>query len=95
MINSSPRKCQITIFKTLLKPFLLHGAETRFLATKTRLRIQAAEMRVLRLIRGVTRRDRFRNVNIRRILEIQPLLNDIEKSRLRWYEHVKRMNEGR
>ena len=52
-------------------------------------------MRVRRLIRGVTRRDRIRNVNIRRMLGIQPLLEDIERSRLRWYGHVKRMDEGR
>ena len=62
---------------------------------KTKSRIQAAEMRVLRLVRVVTRRDRIRNINIRRMLGIQPLLDGIEKSKLRWYGHVKRMNEER
>ena len=91
----TPRECKITIYKAVLKPILLYGAETWALTTKTKSRIQAAEMRVLRLIRGLTRRDRIRNVHIRRMLGIQPLLEDIERSRLRLYGHLKWMNEGR
>ena len=48
-----PRECKITIYKTVCKPILLYGAETWTLTTKIKGRIQAAEMRVLRLIRGV------------------------------------------
>ena len=52
-------------------------------------------MRVLRLILGVTRRDRIRNDVIRERLNITSVLKIIERSKLRWYGHVKRMEESR
>ena len=51
-------------------------------------------MRVLRLIKGVTRRDRIRNSQIRKDLNVVPLLEDIERNKLRWYGHVMRMDDG-
>ena len=52
-------------------------------------------MRVLRLIKGVTRRNMIRNTNIRAELGVEPLLQTVERSRLRWYGHVMRMTEDR
>ena len=49
-----PRQSKMIIYKTILKPILLYGAETWSLTTKTQSKLQAAEMRVLRLIKGVT-----------------------------------------
>ena len=88
-----PRDCKIIIYRTILKPLLLYGSEVWSLTSKTESRLQAAEMRVLRLIKGVTRRDRIRNTQIRKDLNIVPLLEDIERSKLRWYGHVMRMND--
>ena len=48
-------------------------------------------MRVLRLIKGVTGRDRIRNVNIREELQVRHLLEEIERKKLRWFGYVKRM----
>ena len=50
-------------------------------------------MRVLRLTKGVTRRDRIPNAQIREELNVIPLLDDIDRKKLRWYGHVKRMSE--
>ena len=52
-------------------------------------------MKVLRTIRGVTRMDRLRNDQIRSDLSVKPLLKEIEERKLRWYGHVKRMDEER
>ena len=52
-------------------------------------------MKVLRLIRGVTRLDRLRNEDIRRDLEIDNVLVLVERGQLRWYGHVKRMPDHR
>jgi len=60
-----------------------------------RSRIQAAEMRVLRLIKRVTRRDRLRNENIRAELNVKDILQYIEETQLRWYGHVRRMSDSR
>ncbi|KAI8490303.1 hypothetical protein Bbelb_320410 [Branchiostoma belcheri] len=48
-------------------------------------------MRVLRLIYGVTKRDHIRNTTIRASLKVEPIINYVEKSQLRWFGHVKRM----
>ena len=60
-----PRQSKNIIYKTIMNQILLYGAETWFLTTKTQSKLQPAEMRVLRLIKGVARRDRCRNADIR------------------------------
>ena len=52
--------------------------------------VQAAEMRVLRLIRGVTLRDKLRNTDIRSELGIKGILRYVEEMQLRWFGHVKK-----
>ena len=49
------------------------------------LSLQAAEMRVLRLIKGGIRRDRCRNADIREEVAVGSVLEGIERSKLRWY----------
>ena len=88
-----PRECKITVFQSILKPILLYGAEVWSLTAKTESKLQAAEMRVLRLIKGVTRKDKIRNTSIRADLNATPLLEEIERIKLRWYGHVMRMTE--
>jgi hypothetical protein len=90
-----PSKCKVLIYTTILKPILIYGAECWSLTTKTGSKLQAAEMKVLRLIKGVTKRDRLTNVFIRDQLHITSLLEEIERSKLRWFGHVKRMEESR
>ena len=89
-----PRKCKTTIYTTILRPILTYGSEAWTLTSRTRSKIQAAEMRVLRMIKGVTRRDRMRNDEIRRELGVVSILEMVERSKLRWYGHVQRMNEN-
>ena len=90
-----PREVKTTIYATILKPILTYGSECWSLTAKTSSKIQAAEMKVLRTIRGVTRMDRLRNDQIRSDLSVKPLLKEIEERKLRWYGHVKRMDSER
>ena len=83
------------IYKTILRPLLTYGCECWVLTTRLKSRIQAAEMRVLRQIKGVTRRDRLRNDDIREELNVESVLVFIERSQLRWYGHVMRMDQNR
>ena len=85
-----PRECKL-IYRTILKPILTYGSEMWTMTTKTELKLQAAEMKLLRLIKRVTRRDRIRNTVIRSEFNMVPLIEDIERGRLRWYGHVRRM----
>ena len=90
-----PTKSKITIYTTILRPILIYGCEAWVLTEKTKSKIQAAEMKSLRLIKGVTKFDRLRNDDIRKELKVDSVLDIIERSRLRWYGHVKRMDEER
>ncbi|KAL1447116.1 hypothetical protein WDU94_005460 [Cyamophila willieti] len=90
-----PLKCKKTIFQTYYIPILTYGAETWVMKTREESRVQAAEMRFLRSMIGKTRRDRIRNEIIRSRVGVDKLQDRIETSRLKWYGHVKRINEER
>ena len=90
-----PTPAKVLKFTTILRPILLYGSENWSLTTKTASRVQAAEMRTLRMIRGVTRTDLMRNERIKEDLGVEATLNIIERSKLRLYGHVKRMDTER
>ena len=60
-----------------------------------RSQVQASEMRFLRGIEGVTLFNKVRSSEIRKFLNIEPLLLRIERSQLRWFGHVSRMPQER
>lgn len=76
-------QAKLTIYKTLYRPILTYVHEAWTLNKRTWSGIQAAEMRFLRRIIGVTRRDRIRNEDIRKILNVEPLLWWIKKCQLK------------
>ena len=59
---------------------------------RVRLQVQASEMRFLRRIEGVTVFNKARSFEIRKSLNIEPLVLRIERSELRWLGHVSRMS---
>ena len=52
-------------------------------------------IRFFRRIEGATLFDKVRNSEIRKSLNIEPLLLRIERSQLRWFGHVSRMLQKR
>ena len=59
-------------------------------------RLNVMEMRCLRSMCGVTRRDRVRNEEVRRRTGVgQELADRAEKRVLSWFGHVERMTEER
>ena len=85
------RKAKISVFKSIYIPTLTYGHELWVMTERMRSRVQAAEMRFLRRVAGVTLLDRVRNTAIREDLGVEPLLLRIERSQLRWLGHVLRM----
>ena len=51
--------------------------------------VQVSEMRFLRRIEGVTLFNKVRSSEIRKSLNIEPLLLRIKRSQLRWFGHVR------
>ena len=54
---------------------------------------RTADMKVIRLIHGVSRWDRKRNENLCRQSNMLPVVQVINKNELRWFGHVMRREE--
>lgn len=79
------------IYKTSIRPIITYGAECRTDTTRTKSAINATEMRILRRIQKKTRRDRFRNEEIRKQCDnIQDINKYIRDKRRNWNKHVDR-----
>ena len=81
------------MYESIVVPTVLYGAETWGLNVREKRRLNVMEMKCLRSICGVTIRDRIRNEEIRRRVGVQnDLAGRVERSVLRWYGHIERMN---
>ena len=58
---------------------------------RVRSQVQASEMRFLRRIEGVTLFNKVHSSEVRKSLNIEPLILRIERSQLRWVGHASRM----
>ena len=81
------------IYKTAVRPAMLYGSETWAVKRTQEKRMNVAEMRMLRWMCGVTRRDRVRNEHIRGTVKVAELSSKMQERRLNWYGHVMRDEE--
>ena len=88
-----PVKLKGTVYKTVVRPALLYGAETWATTRGQEARLEVNEMRMLRWMCGVTRRDKIRNEHIRGTTIVVQASKKITEKRLKWYGHVRRMKE--
>ena len=79
---------------TILRPILLYGHESWILTKKMNSKMTAADMKVLRLVKGVTRRDRVRNADIYNEFKIKPIIETIQTDKLRWFGNMMRRDES-
>ena len=89
------KKTNLSISKAVFVPILTYGYEFWVMTKRVRLQVQASEMSFLRRIEGVTLYNKMRSSEIRKFLNIEPLLLRIERSQLRWFGHVSRMPQKR
>ncbi len=82
-------KLKGNVYKIVIRPALLYGAET----WATTRGLEVNEMRMLRWMCGVTRRDKIRNEHIRGTTRVLQASKKITEKRLKWYGHVRRMKE--
>ena len=88
-------KTKLQVFNTIYTPILTYGAESWPITSKIQSKITAAEMKFLRGVKNITKRDRIRSTSIREELKQPELFQNIEKKQLQWYGHVTRMEENR
>ena len=88
------RKLKIRLYKALIVPIALYGAETWTTTITQTNALKVFEMKLLRAILGVTRRDRTRNADRRAILGVTETIEDtLNARRLCWFGHVVRRAE--
>ena len=77
------KKAKLSIFKAGFVPILTYGHESWVMIERVRSQVQSSEMRFLRRIEGVKLFNKMRSSEIRKSLNIEPLLLRIEKYPLR------------
>jgi hypothetical protein len=85
----------LNIYNTLILPTFLYGLENWTLAALQRRRIEAAKMKLLRLLAGYTLYDHKTNDSICRELHITCIMDKIDEYRLNWFLHLQRMPQNR
>ena len=92
-VSRMPVKLKGKVDKTVVWPALLYGAETWATTRDQEARLEVNEMRMLRWMCGVTRRDKIRNAHIRGTPRVVQASKKITEKGLKWYGHVRRMKE--
>ena len=91
----SHKKNKLTVYKTVLRPVLTFATELWTLSRSEQSKIQAIEMKYLRRVLRITREHRIPNDQIRETLQVEPIIDYINRKKLSWFGHLTRMNKER
>ena len=72
---------------------LMYGAETWALKKAQEMKLEVAEMIMLRWMCGVTKLDKIRIERIRGTTKVGDITKKVQERRLKWYGHVMRREE--
>ena len=86
---------QMKFYKVVARPTLLYGSETWVTTKRDMARLEAAEMRFLRSVKGYTRLDKIRSEVIRKELKIFGIQDVKFKYKQNWINHLGRMDNTR
>ena len=86
-------KLKDKVYKTVIKPTMTYGTECWAVRKKDENRLHVAEMRMLRWIRGNTRKDHVRNKTMQEDAKVCHISTFLRQKPLHWYGHVKRREE--
>ena len=81
------------LYKACVRSAMIYGSETWTVKEEQKRKLETNEMRMLRMICGVTLRDRISNEEIRSRVHVAPLGTVITRNRLRWFGHVVRRED--
>ena len=76
------------VYKTLVRPAMVYGADTWAVKKAHEKKMEVAEMKILRWMCGVTRLDKIRNDKIRESTKVGEISKKVQERRMRWYGHV-------
>jgi len=82
-------------YKVVARPTLLYSSETWVTTKRDRTRLEAAEMRFLRSVKGYTKLDKIRSEIIRKELEVPGIQAVRTKYKQNWINRLERMDNNR
>ena len=85
-------RTQMKFYIVIARPTLLYGSETWVTTTRDMTRLEAAEMRFLRSVKGYTRLNKIRSEVIRNELQISGIQDVRFKHKQNWINHLERMD---
>ena len=84
------------LYEKVIVPTVMYGSELWGLKLSERQKLNVFEMKCLRSMAGVSRRDRVRNEIVRERTGVRFALADrVDRNVLRWFGHVERMENER
>ena len=85
-----PLKLKGKYYSTVVRPAMIYSSECWALKRRQERKLSVAEMKMLRMMCGVTRRDRVRNEYVRASVGVDSIEDKLAQGRLRWFGHVSR-----
>jgi hypothetical protein len=89
------KETKLRIHNITAKAALKFGSEAWMLKKRDARRLEAAQMKFLRHLPGITKLDKERNQSVRQKLGVQSIVLDITQYQREWLQHVERMNTDR
>ena len=89
-----PLKLKMKVYKSVVRPVLLYGAEIWALRKKEEGVLDRTEMRMVRWIAGISLMERRKSQDIRRMCGICNIKEKAREVRLRYFGHVTRREEN-
>ena len=88
-----PVKLKGKVYKAVVRPAMMYLMEATPIKKVNEKRMNVDEVKMLRWMSRMTRRDRKPNALIRGTLKVAELSKKVQEARLRWYGHVLRRDE--
>ena len=82
------------VYKAAVRPAMMYGSETWAMNKVHEKKVDVAQMRMLRWMCGVTRKDKIQNELIRGTVKVAQISSKMQERRLNWYGYVMRTDEN-
>ena len=89
------KETKLRIHNMTAKAALKFGSEVWVLKKRDEQRLEAAQMKFLRYLLGITKLDKEKNISIRKKTGVQNIVQEIEQYQQKWLQHVQRMDKNR
>ena len=91
--RAPPLEMKGRVYSSCVRSSMTYGSETRPLLVDVGLKLERAEMQMIRWMCGISLKDRRTNKELRRLVGVEPMTTIIRSGRLTWYGHVMRKND--